>query len=81
MHIIEPRDGGNVSLGLVERPWSTERRGNPPPFIFAQGGEEVSMAEKILSCFIDESGDFGKFNRHSPYYIVTMMVKTSKNMN
>ena len=36
---------------------------------------------KEISIFIDESGDFGKFNRHSPYYIVTMMVKTSKNMN
>ena len=35
-------------MGLVERPWSTERRGNPPPFIFAQRGEGVLMAEKIL---------------------------------
>jgi hypothetical protein len=45
------RDGSNVSLRLVERPWSTERRGNPPSFIFAQSGEEAFLAEKILICF------------------------------
>ena len=28
---------------------------------------------KILSIFIDESGDFGKFNTISPYYLVTML--------
>lgn len=33
-------------MGLVERPWSTERRGNPPSFIFAQSGEEAFLAEK-----------------------------------
>lgn len=26
-----------------------------------------------LSIFVDESGDFGKYARHSPYYIVTMV--------
>ena len=31
------------------------------------------MAEKILSCFIDEAGDFGKFETHSPYYIVSVI--------
>ena len=28
---------------------------------------------KELSIFIDESGDFGEFARHSPYYIITMV--------
>jgi hypothetical protein len=28
---------------------------------------------KEISIFIDESGDFGKINRRSPYYIVTMV--------
>ena len=28
------------------------------------------MSEKILSVFIDESGDFGKYESHSPFYIV-----------
>ena len=26
-----------------------------------------------LSISIDESGDFGKYNHHSPYYIITMV--------
>ena len=28
--------------------------------------------------FIDESGDFGAFERHSPYYIVSMVVHNQK---
>ena len=32
------------------------------------------MAEKILSVFIDESGDFGDFRPHSPYYLVAMVL-------
>lgn len=28
---------------------------------------------KEISIFIDESGDFGKFNKKSPFYIVTMV--------
>lgn len=31
------------------------------------------MANKILSIFIDESGDFGPYNPHSPYYLVSMV--------
>ena len=31
------------------------------------------MAEKILSYFIDEAGDFGKYDYHSPYYIVSVV--------
>lgn len=32
------------------------------------------MAEKILSCFIDESGDFGPYDFRSPYYYVAMVL-------
>lgn len=32
------------------------------------------MADKIISCFIDEAGDFGEFETHSPFYIVTIVV-------
>ena len=32
------------------------------------------MAEKILSCFIDEAGDFGEYDFHSPYYIVSVVL-------
>jgi hypothetical protein len=31
------------------------------------------LAEKILSCFIDEAGDFGEYEAHSPYYIVAVV--------
>lgn len=37
------------------------------------------MSEKILSVFIDESGDFGPFAPHSPYYIVTMVLHDQDN--
>lgn len=29
--------------------------------------------EKLLSIFIDESGDFGEYDKHAPYYLVTML--------
>lgn len=32
------------------------------------------MTQKILSCFIDEAGDFGDYNHHSPYYIVAVVL-------
>ena len=33
---------------------------------------------KELSIFIDESGDFGEYNHHSPYYIITMVFHDQK---
>lgn len=32
------------------------------------------MADKILSCFIDESGDFGEYDPHSPFYMVSVVL-------
>ena len=32
------------------------------------------MADKILSVFIDESGDFGDYNPIAPYYLVAMVL-------
>ena len=32
------------------------------------------MIEKTLSVFIDESGDFGAYDHHAPYYIVAMVL-------
>ena len=29
---------------------------------------------KELSIFIDESGDFGEYDYHSPYYIISMIM-------
>lgn len=34
---------------------------------------------KILSIFVDESGDFGKYSKHSPYYVVTMVFHNQDN--
>ena len=44
------------------------------------------MTEKVLSVFIDESGDFGTYDYHAPYYLVTMVlhdqsVDVSANIN
>lgn len=41
---------------------------------------------KELSIFVDESGDFGEYEKHAPYYIVTMVlhdqdIDISKNIN
>lgn len=57
------------SFWLIERSWSTERRGDSSPFLFIR----VFMADKILSIFIDESGDFGPYEKHNPYYLVAMV--------
>lgn len=32
------------------------------------------MSEKLLSIFIDESGDFGAYEPHAPYYFVAMVL-------
>ena len=32
------------------------------------------VSERVLSCFIDESGDFGPYDYHSPYYYVAMVL-------
>lgn len=32
------------------------------------------MSEKCLSVFIDESGDFGSYESHAPYYFVAMVL-------
>lgn len=36
------------------------------------------MKEKILSVFIDESGDFGPYHSHSPFYLVSMVLHNQK---
>ena len=30
--------------------------------------------DRILSCFIDEAGDFGEYDHHSPYYIISVVL-------
>ena len=49
--------------------------GNFPAFLlYVVSNEGVVLPKKILSVFIDESGDFGPYERHSPYYIVSMVL-------
>jgi len=68
-------------FGLVERPWSTEQRGISPLFYYSiLKSKDVHMAEKILSVFIDESGDFGPYEPHAPYYLVAMVLH-NQNIN
>lgn len=33
---------------------------------------------KELSVFVDESGDFGEYEKHSPYYIITLVLHDQK---
>ena len=39
------------------------------PAIFIYGG-----LMKELSIFVDESGDFGEYDHHSPFYIISMVL-------
>jgi len=41
------------------------------PAIFCQKG---NTRVKILSVFVDESGIYGTYNNHAPYYIVTLVL-------
>ena len=33
---------------------------------------------KELSVFVDESGDFGEFESHAPYYIISLVLHDQK---
>lgn len=46
-------------------------RGSSPPFFYKYCRGDNILKE--LSIFIDESGDFGEYAAHSPYYIITMV--------
>ena len=34
----------------------------------------AKSTQRILSCFVDESGDFGKYDAHCPYYMVSVVL-------
>ncbi len=49
--------------------------GNFPAFSFISNVERrMILSENILSIFIDESGDFGPYEHHAPFYIVSMIL-------
>ncbi len=58
-------------LGLVVRPRSTKWREHFPLFLWGK--------MKELSIFVDESGDFGDYKSHSPYYIVSLVLHEQHN--
>ena len=66
----------NVSIGLVVRPRSINS-GEVPRFFHIICCEVIPLKE--LSIFIDESGDFGEYEAHSPYYIITMVFHDQSN--
>ena len=60
--------------GLVERPGSII--GGPDArFLF----DKLQLNMKELSIFVDESGDFGKYDFHSPYYILAFVFHDQEN--
>ena len=61
-----------TQLGLAVWSWPTGGGGIPPPFVLPRFRKEVGVIRR-LSIFVDESGDFGNIQPHSPYYLVTML--------
>lgn len=60
--------------------WSQDpgpsRAGKFPAFLYKYNRGDKILKE--LSIFIDESGDFGEYNHHSPYYIIAMVFHNQK---
>ena len=46
------------------------RRGNSPPLFLSESVDNMNE----LNIYADESGDFGEYEYHSPYYIVTLIL-------
>ena len=58
----------DAAFGLAARPWSNLGRGFSPRRFFVLG-----VALSVLSIFVDESGDFGEYEPHSPLYLMTLV--------
>ena len=61
------------TLGWSKDPGPTYLAGRLPAVFCFRG----SMRE--LSVFVDESGDFGEYEKHAPYYIITMVFHNQSN--
>ena len=59
--------------GLVERPGSTCGGDVPRHFLWK---DWLEMRE--LSIFVDESGDFGPYETHAPFYLFTLVFHDQK---
>lgn len=69
----------SISLIWAGRETLVHRAAGRFPAIFLRifRGEkkgQPAVAEKVLSVFIDESGDFGAYEHHAPYYLVAMVL-------
>lgn len=49
------------------------------PRYFITKGKENNMSERRLHAFIDESGDFGPYESHAPYYLVSVVLQDQDN--
>ena len=57
-----------IPLGWPKGPGPPFRRGHPPPNCIS------GVLLRELSIFIDESGDFGPFQQHSPFYVLSLVL-------
>ncbi len=57
-------------MGWLKSPGPPNGGGSPRHFLCLKASENV----RILSVFVDESGDFGKYQPQSPFYIVTLLL-------
>ena len=57
-----------MHCGSVERPGANLlRRGDSPPIFL------LERSLKTISIFVDESGDFGRYDKFSHYYVITIL--------
>lgn len=61
-------------LGWSQDPGPPNGGEFPRLFFCKRGEKRGNMSEKILSIFIDESGDFGPYAHHAPFYLVSMIL-------
>ena len=66
-----------LTVGLVIGPRSNRSGGETPRHFHSQRGIKCNL--KTLSIFVDESGDFGPYAKHSPYYIICMVFHDQSN--
>lgn len=61
-------------MGWSKDPGPPSGGGNPRLSRILAQVRATSVSERVLSCFIDESGDFGPYDARSPYYYVSMVL-------
>ena len=69
-NIIITEDQCTALIGAGRKTRVHQERGGSPLFLFLI---KEAMPLRELSIFIDESGDFGEYDYHSPYYIISMV--------